>query len=362
MSFDHCHYVPCLRWKQGEYQAMLRLKTETKQYITPLIEVPEIGWDFENMDEAKTIDKHLAPFAKRVKEKWGSGLCFVDLNLIDPKKKMVDGMHPLDFVFADLRSKEVLAIPVTGVNRDQSYHRAIRKILSKSGHGLCFRISIEQAAKSDFTSQIDNRLSFYSLGKKAVDFILDLGAPNFVPVDGFCKLIQSIIRRIPQLDSWRSFTLLGTSFPQSMAEITENIQNIHRYEWLLYESLIDCLLRNRIRLPSFGDYVIAHPNILLVDPRITKPSASIRYAIDKKWCIVKGRNVRDYGYKQYHDLCRKLIGLACFFGGDFSAGDKYIEDCAHGTERSGNLTTWRWVGTNHHVEKVVCDISSFFGF
>jgi hypothetical protein len=145
-----------------------------------------------------------------------------------------------------------------------------------------------------------------------------------------------------------------------MAEITENIQKIPRYEWLLYESLVAWLLDNHFRLPAFGDYAIVHPDTLRVDPRITKPSASIRYTIEKKWCIVKGRNVRDYGLQQYQDLCRSLIRLSCFLGGNFSAGDKYIEDCANGIAGTGNLTTWRLVGTNHHVEKVVYDLSSFF--
>ena len=74
MDFDHRHYVPCLRWKQGEYQAVLQLPISTKRLFTPLIEVPEIGWDFENEIETKTIDEHLAPFAKRITKNGGDGL------------------------------------------------------------------------------------------------------------------------------------------------------------------------------------------------------------------------------------------------------------------------------------------------
>ena len=31
-----------------------------------------------------------------------------------------------------------------------------------------------------------------------------------------------------------------------------------------------------------------------------------------------------------------------------------------GSVGTGNLTTWRRVGTNHHIEKVVQDVSSLF--
>ncbi len=99
MKFDYHHYVPCLRWKQGEYQALLQLKDTTKSKMTPLIEVPEIGWDFEKKIATKTIDKHLEPFARRVKTKWKNRRCFVDLKIISPSERMLDGRHPLEFVF-----------------------------------------------------------------------------------------------------------------------------------------------------------------------------------------------------------------------------------------------------------------------
>ncbi|MDD5019905.1 MAG: hypothetical protein PHS61_05750, partial [Candidatus Omnitrophica bacterium] len=76
MAFGYSHYVPCLRWKTGEYGAILKLNNMAKQALTPLIEVPEIGWDFEEKREKKTIDQLLAPFAKRVHDKWGTPPCF----------------------------------------------------------------------------------------------------------------------------------------------------------------------------------------------------------------------------------------------------------------------------------------------
>ena len=69
MNFDHRHYIPCLRWKQGEYQAVSRLPDTTKRAFTPLIEVPELGWDFEKRKRKKTIDELLSDFTlKKVYE------------------------------------------------------------------------------------------------------------------------------------------------------------------------------------------------------------------------------------------------------------------------------------------------------
>ncbi len=88
MKFDHKHYVPCLRWKLGEYQAVLDLRSSTRKSITPLIEVPEIGFDFERRTASKTIDNHLKPFPKRVRDKWGSRFCFVDGRHILPECRL----------------------------------------------------------------------------------------------------------------------------------------------------------------------------------------------------------------------------------------------------------------------------------
>ena len=159
MNFDYLHYVPCLRWKQGEYQAVLRLHASTKKRFTPLIEIPEIGWDFENETKAKTIDEHLAPFAKRVHDKWGKLPCFVDLRLINPSVRLKNGIHPIKYVFDDLRKKGCFAIPVNGIDRGKAYQQAIKSILTKDKAGVCLRVSIEETAKSSFTKDVDSLLS-----------------------------------------------------------------------------------------------------------------------------------------------------------------------------------------------------------
>jgi hypothetical protein len=74
--------------------------------------------------------------------------------------------------------------------------------------------------------------------------------------------------------------------------------------------------------------------------------------------IAKGKNVRDYGFSQFRDLCRLILTSEEFEGSAYSLGDQYIEECASGAGSTGNLTTWRWVGTNHHLAKVVRDVSS----
>lgn len=361
MRFDHRHYVPFLRWKQGEYLAMSRLSSTAKDFITPLIEVPEIGFDFETRTPVKSLDLHLPPFAQRVRKHWQTRSCFVDLNLIKPATLMANGQHPVSFVFSELRSQKCMAIPVIGINRDRQYQRAVQRAVAQDNHGLCLRISIEDAAKANVKDSIDVLLQKFGLDVIDCDLVVDLGAPNFDPVDGFTTLVGAIVKAFPYLSKWRTFTIAGTSFPSSMAEIMPGSGTIPRLEWLLYKKLVAILKKTSVRMPSFGDYVINHPDVLKMDMRIVKPSATIRYTTDDAWLIVKGTNVRDNGFGQYRDLCKAVINSKYFLEPKFSDGDQYIANCAAGTSKTGNLPTWRRVGTNHHLEKVVQDISSFYG-
>jgi hypothetical protein len=360
MKVDYDRYVPCLRWKQGEYQALYRLDSSTKRSICPIIEVAEIGYDFETGSESKTIDEHLEKFAQRVRTKWGNSKCFVDMHLVDPSERMRTGQHPLSFVFNDLRNQGVNAIPVIDLKQDSFCQDAVMETVSVDKRGVCARIGIEEIANDKLKYSLDKLLEKYQIKNTECDFTLDLGAPNFVPLDGFASLLIELIRGIPYLDKWRSFILLGTSFPKSMAEVPRGLSTKPRNEWLLYKLLYRTLNKKEIRIPMFGDYAINHPNVIRLDMRFIKPCASVRYTIDNDYLIAKGQNVRDFGYPQYRDLCSDVINSEYFYDEAFSEGDKYINDCAHGLVSTGKLTTWRWVGTNHHLEKVLNDLSSFY--
>jgi hypothetical protein len=360
LLFDHRHYVPRLLWKQGEYQALVHLHLHSKTDVTPLIDIPEIGYDFETGEDAKTVDEHLSKFGKRLSDKWSERWAFVDLALIDPIERMKDRRHPLKFVFDEVRNQHALAIPVTGLSRDSAYQQAVFDVISTDKSGVCIRLKIEDVVAAQFTARLNALLTRLNLAHHACHLILDLGAPNFEPLDGFTKMVRGLINRLPQISEWQTFTICGTAFPQTMGQLKPGVHIIKRYEWLFYKRLLS-LLEKRDRKPTFGDYAIAHPEHERKDPRLLKPAASIRYAIDDAWYIVKGSNVRENGTAQYIKYCNELIRSGLFRGADFSDAGRYIRGCAQRRLTPGNLTTWRRIGTNHHIEKVVFDLANLNG-
>jgi hypothetical protein len=273
---------------------------------------------------------------------------------------MATGIHPVRFIFDGLRAKRCQAIPVTSLLGDTEYQREIKAASVKDKKGICLRITIEHARKSSLKTEIDTLLSTLGVNSSDCDIVLDLGAPNFVPPDGFSRAIQAILTKLPYLNDWRTFTLLGTSFPETMAVIKKGGEIVPRYEWKLYKMLVTDLKKTGLRLPTFGDYAINHPKELELDWRVVKPAATIRYTIEDGWYIVKGDNVRDYGFEQYHKLSQNVLASSYYSGPTFSWGDGYIQTCTNKSAKTGNLSTWRQVGTNHHIAKVTQDIASFY--
>lgn len=353
------NYIPCLRWKKGEYQAVLKLTAFACNSIMPIIEIPEQGYDFEKKTNILTLDEHLNSFISRVKNKWGTtNECFIDMHHLPLSQSLADGRTPAEFVFNELKIKKIRFIPVTRINEASTFETALHNFVNKERCGLCLRVSLDEFGEDEFESKAVDFLHTFGLTFSECDLILDLGAINFNPIAVFSSLLTDMMKNKPRLKQWITFGIIGTSFPQSLAGCPRGLSSLDRNEWVLYKSLLANLQKEGVRIPIFGDYTINHPEIISVDMRIIKPSANIRYTIDDKWLISRGQNIHDYGFQQFKQLCQEIVNTKHYCGQQYSYGDAYILGCAQGTEKTGSLSTWREVGTNHHIEMVVRDLSN----
>ncbi|WOF43876.1 beta family protein [Sphingopyxis indica] len=356
----HLDYVPALKWRQGEYQALLRLSDAQKLRVVPLIEITPPEFDFELWVPKKTIDEHLATFATRLKAKWGPRPALLDCGLVEPAMRMADGTHPLSYLYDRAATLGANLIPVTNFERDADYQRAVCEIDAVGGTGAALRCGIEDMLDPEFDKTLDGLLGEIEINISALDIILDLRSPAFEPQADLVAIVISALSGASAASECRSITLIATSFPDSMGAVTPPLQFWPRREWLLYKA-VRAALPAGFRTPGFGDYAIAGAEFAQMDMRVVKPSATIRYAVDDGWLIAKGVNVRDNGFAQCRTLSGSITTSPSYLGISHSAGSAYIDGCRAGTEKTGNLTTWRWVGTNHHIAKVVSDLATLHG-
>lgn len=355
--FDHTHYVPVLKLKRGELLALRALDQNLKNSFTPLFDVQEVPWDYNEDAPSKSIDEHLNKIGEQLAADWGVGrLAFLDLFDIDTSQRMASGQHPVEFVFDHARNEGVELIPVTGPERDADYQRAIASVVQRDGRGLCIRIV---DFDFDLEVQINRVLSEVGLSKGDVDIIADLRGLDHQGANQHL-LYHAVVGAIPSVKSWRTVTIVATGFPQTMAGLaSSSVHYISRLEWLAWKKMYSKHVKLE-RVPTFGDYTIVFPDPLDFDPTRMQMGAKIKYASDDSWIIVRGVGVKRGGMSQYQALCNVLMRLPDFCGTQHCWGDSFIAQCSSGSGSLGNQMTWVKVGVCHHLSYVVPQLASFF--
>ncbi len=350
--FGYKHYVPLLKAKEGEFGALSELTEGVKNSISPLIDIFP--------DSKTSLDKRLARIAKRIRTTWGCDRpIFVDQFGIKLKERVSGGKHPLTFIFDCLRKLNVKAIPSTGFDRDEAYNEALEKIVNKDNRGICIRLLIEDMeSMHELKDNLESLLSYLDISYQDTHLILDFRELKVDKVKTAIETAINVIRDMPNINDWKTLTIAASGFPGSLAEIgTHAVGNITRIELQLWNALIN--RRNEIeRLPSFGDYGIQHPDLLDLDWRIISLVPNIRYTLPFKWLIIRGGSRKKYGSHQTHQLSKDLVNMPEYYGETFCWGDSYISLCAQEIGGPGNMTTWRKVGTNHHITLVSSQVAN----
>ncbi len=355
MAFDERHYVPVLKWKQGEQKALEALSMGIRQGITPLIEIAPIDWDFENDAPKKTVDEHLVSFGETLQRSWQlTRPIFLDTYYLEPQDRMRTAQHPLGYLIQEARARNIGVIPVTGSDRDAAYNAEVVAANQRDGLGVAIRL---QERDFDVLNQnIDSLLATLQVSPADVDLIIDYEHVTPQERTRTTLFLTVLINSLPYLAEWRNVILCGTAFPENLSGVTANtVDQLERTEWIIWKRIITGNLGRR---PIFGDYGISNPQPFEGDPRFINMSANIRYTADDKFLIFKGMITRRYGGAQYHQLAQQVVAHREYSGPNFSAGDHYINEVAQNNDGPGNATTWRRTGTNHHLTFVVTELSN----
>ena len=352
--FDCKHYVPVLRWRQGEWLALRDMRLTDKGRMTPLIELhPK---DFNAAGGSSTeIDEVLNERVHGIKKNWGEGQFFLDAHLINPNKRTASGLRPIELVSKVSRVLGLCLVPVAGLTRDPEYQNSVRSIANTDKRGVCIRLLREEFRSTDLEERLGKLINELGVSNATVDLIVDLQViENHVPsLTRICSLV-------PFVDQWRTFTVIGGAFPKDLTKFSVGRHEHPRLEWQMWRNGIETPLP---RQPSFGDYTTQHGIYVPTPPR-PNFSASIRYTCDDYWLVMRGEGVfheGSPGFAQWPANAQLLCERSEYAGRKFSYGDNYIYEMGSQTERTGSPETWLRAGINHHLTYVVHQLSMSFG-
>jgi len=369
--FNCNQYVPVLRCKRAEWLALRELRENDRQIMTPLLEIPSAKFPVDSPDTQIKIDSEFARFAKELYESWGERRFFLDLNLLDSRVRGTNKTHPVTVFWAAAKACSLFPpspIPVVKLMQDSAYADAVKEIIAGTDVGLCLRVSDDEVERVDFSVRIGELLSFYNLSHEFIDIVVDHG---YIIEGESAKLdIAALCECIPDVEKWRSFTVLAGSFPENLAGFKKHGEyQISRIEWTNYRDEIESGVRFK-RIPAFGDYTIQHA--VYIEPlEDARPSASIRYTAGPYWVIMRGESVSNpegAQYKQYPAEALMLCERSEFCGKSFSKGDEFIHDKASRMEEiialpkgeTGSVEDWLRVGLNHHLTFTSRQVSNLY--
>lgn len=343
-------YVPVLRWKDAEMGAISGLNDEDRQHIMPLIEITPKGFQAPKSGPRKGLTPNagevLVVHAKELLQNWGNLPFFLDLQHIESKVDLPNGRHPLAFIASYARSYRLKVIPTTGMNRRVEHQTAVAEMCSLDGRGACIRLRTGEITSRGFKGRLTGLIKMLKLQRKDVDLFIDYGV-----FEDQSLPFRDVLLRVPEIADWRSLIVSSGAFPPDLMNYEPGIREISRDDWMNYRH--QAREQTVARMPLFSDYTIQH-GLYREPPDFCNPSASIRYALEDKWLIMRGEGLLNQdgpGSEQWNANAQLLCEREEFkrFGPAFSQGDQYIFQMSLGREKHGTPMTWLRAGINHHM-------------
>lgn len=353
-------YVPILRKRQAEIVAVTNLLNEDFRRITPFFEM------CEHILPAKTIKKvqasdpylYLWDVVRELGEACGNRAYFIDFGYVED---VFSGSreHPVEIFFKLVgyhAYHDLKPIPVTGLRRSDAHQEAIKRVLSSTKGGVCFRISQKEIRDMSFVPELLLLIRNLAIVPENVHLLIDLQE-----VDDTSSSISEICERIPMLGQWNSFVVSGGAFPRFLSDLTKNDEHVlPRLDWNHW--LKGFKGRNNLeRLPTFSDYTVQYPKKPKPLDFVPNVSASIRYTDLDQWIIMRGESLgKGAKYNQYWGLANALMFRDEFSGHDFSFADQYIARIGTQTKDTGNIGSWLTAALNRHLTLVARQLNHLF--
>ena len=344
MNFDETHYVPVLKIKGGEKDALAQLSSTVRARIRPLLEV------VERDDEEKTPTEHIDTTFKKFKP----AVEHLRSYFLDCREVAPAGPEIAEDVFRRAEELGVRFVPVTGITRSVDQQAA----LAHRTNGLALRLTVDEFDKQLVRNELLPFVKTIGVPREVIDLIVDLGAVDDMVLPGAQNQAADFLNDIPDPTSWRTLTLSAAAFPIGMGDLQSRSHDLlDRIDWLTWRDGIRAA-NSFPRAPTYSDGVIQHPSgVENIDWRTRTPSASIRYATGDQWLRIKGESTRvNLPSDQFPALAENLVDghLSTYF-----AGASHCEGCfgircaADGADGYGGLTKWRTIGTIHHITHVI---------
>lgn len=323
-------YIPIMKWKQGEWQALGGLADDVRGAITPLMEMVPAT------EAANTPQDHVNRRVRPLAQRW-TGEAFADVRLF-AEYDGVEVREAFGWLHEASLATDLVFVPVTALwNRDYASDAVP---MAREVGRLCLRLTRRDVLLPDLEARMEALLGAAELDPSVVDVVLDLES-DLTPVDA-----DSMLAQLPNLAGWRTVALAGGGFerPQGAGQAL-----IPREHLALWRDLDGRIAERDVVLSDYGAIEPEYRHFtgyVLIVPQIVYTDAA-------NWFVARGERVDVHGWEQTAGLARQVVERPEFAGAMFSEGDRWIAERADGSGTSGNSSKLVEVKTSHHLTQVV---------
>ncbi len=323
-------YVPLLRSKIGEAEALARLDNQAQNRLLPVFHV---------------VERPPATFATRMVNSWSG------------RPMALDGQYSLAStgsyrtyvnVFDALGQGGVNVIPSIECDSSANHVAVVMPLVGRFASGLVVKANLAQVPN------VGDWVSAQGWNRQDVDLLVFVGEVSTAAPSQIAQLVNQILLSPPfQPTNWRSITLALSAAPLHLGGYPVGRTDVQRTDWQTWQAAAPTL---PFQL-DYADYAQLHPS--LVDPpgiAMSRAPVSVRYTTYDHWILLKG--VRTSGPNgvqmgtQYIGHANSLINDPHFGGVPGCWGDAQIQQVMNRTITSGNRSKWAGYLMNRHLSHV----------
>lgn len=341
------NYYPIFKAKAAEFKSIYALPSEVRKNIVPI-------FDIVTNQARVTLKEHMLKiygyFSLIINH---NSTVYLDFYMLSEKSNKA-----LKIFQKRIFGKWKKIIYVINKDTPQEFLSVLREIKKQRNNGICIRIFLEDF--DNINNIVEDLKEKMDVDYEEIDLLLDMRylKSDMVVNQLYNELINHILK-IRNLNRFRNFILSGSSFPVDLSELkADTIHTIERKEWKIWKKIMK--EKPTPRIPKYSDYLISNPLLSAFGDNPPNASASIRYTSENDFYIYRGRGTRQHSYKQFFDISESLINSQEYYGEKHCDGDKFIQICGTVKNKTGNLETWRKVGTTHHLTVAVNQILQLF--
>jgi hypothetical protein len=301
------HYIPFLKAKRGELNAMSQLTSEVKQAICPFFDFPLKKDRYDSASYSRTTQSIAASLEKH----WGTDAEFYFDDFDISQNLTVENEEPYAYVLNALNGLRI--IPVVGLGRGPHNDSVVH--LKREGKITSSTVAF-RAMQDDFEDfelnkdEINYDLAGILAAFDEIDLILDCRVCSAMDASLTAQQIAAFAQKFCKSYNVRRVIITGSSIPRSLGEIVKpnSVETIARRELAI---ILNARALANLAIVA-GDYGTVSPFYSDADfdprlfPKVTAPR--LIYSFNHSHYVARGVSLESGGPEQYVGLSQTLCG------------------------------------------------------